>query len=175
MAGGTGGHIFPALAIANSLRNYGVDVVCLGTMHGMENAIVPKTGFKLYRIHAARIDKGKPLQSLWSMVRMGFAFAEVIRLFRRIKPQLIISTGSFVSAPGGVVAWLLKIPLVIHEQNAVPGITNRWLAHLASHTMQAFPDVFSNKYNPQLVGNPIRQEILAIAAPERERSITLTE
>ena len=143
MSGGTGGHIFPALAISNSLKNHGVDVSCLGSIHGMENDIFPQAGFTLHRIHTTKIQKSKPLKSLWSIILMGFALIEAIKLFKRIKPQLVISTGSFISAPGGIAAWLLKIPLVIHEQNAIPGITNSWLANFANHSLQAFPNAVS--------------------------------
>ena len=166
MAGGTGGHIFPALSIAEVLQQEHHAQVCfLGSMKGMEHDLVGKAGFKLYTVTAERIYGAKLFKVVWSSLHMLFALIQAVRLFRRIQPELVISMGGFVAAPGGLAARLLRIPLVIHEQNAVAGMTNRLLVRFAHTVLQAFPDVFAAKYHPQLVGNPVRQNILSLPAP----------
>lgn len=163
MAGGTGGHVFPALAVADELRSRGVDIVWLGTRRGIEAELVPTNGFPLRVIEVSGLrGKGKA-----TLLKAPFLLWKALRqardVLKREQPNAVLGMGGFASGPGGLAAKLLGIPLVIHEQNAVAGITNRLLAHFAQRTMQAFPGTLSKA---QLCGNPVRREIAALPAPE---------
>lgn len=163
MAGGTGGHVFPALAVADGLRQLGADVVWMGVASGMEAELVPKYGFSMEWIRVAGL-RGKGLRSwLTAPFRLMRAIGDAISVIRRIRPNLVIGMGGFVAGPGGLAAWLLRKPLVIHEQNAFAGLTNRVLAKVAARVLQAFPDTFNNGIS---VGNPVRAEIAAVPTPE---------
>ena len=166
MAGGTGGHIFPALAVAQVLRQRGVAVVWVGVPGSMESRLVPKNGFPIEWVRVAGI-RGKGVAA-WAMapLRLIKAVLQALRVFRRVRPRAVLGAGGYVSGPGGVAAWLLRVPLLIHEQNAAPGMTNRWLARLATTVLQAFPGSFPAACQAQTIGNPVRADIAALAAPE---------
>jgi len=166
MAGGTGGHIFPALAVADVLRRRGVSVVWLGVPGSMESRLVPKNGFPIEWVRVAGI-RGKGAMA-WALapVRVMKAVLQALKVMRRLRPRSVLGAGGYVSGPGGVAAWLLRVPLLIHEQNAAPGMTNRWLARLANQVLQAFPGSFPAARAAQTVGNPVRAEIAALPAPE---------
>jgi UDP-N-acetylglucosamine--N-acetylmuramyl-(pentapeptide) pyrophosphoryl-undecaprenol N-acetylglucosamine transferase len=168
MAGGTGGHVFPALAVAKVLRERGVPVVWLGVRSGMEARLVPANGFPIEWIRVAGI-RGKGA-STWALapLRIVAAVAEARGVLKRVAPRAVLGCGGFASGPGGIAAWLLRIPLLIHEQNAVAGLTNRWLARVADQVLEAFPDSFGVKLRARCVGNPVRADIAALPAP-RER------
>lgn len=164
MAGGTGGHVFPALAVAEVLRQRGSDIAWIGTERGIESRLVPEAGYPLHFISVAGL-RGNGLAG-WLMApfRLVKAVAEAITVLRQFKPDVVMGLGGFASGPGGVAAWLLRKPVVIHEQNAIPGLTNTLLAKLAKHVLQGFPNSFdSNK--AQWVGNPVRASIAALAEP----------
>ncbi|WP_085298364.1 undecaprenyldiphospho-muramoylpentapeptide beta-N-acetylglucosaminyltransferase [Cognaticolwellia mytili] len=162
MAGGTGGHIFPGIAVADALVKQGWKVHWLGTAERMEAEIVPKNGYPISFINIAGIrNKGwrtwlktplKILQSLW----------QSIQVLKEVKPDVVLGMGGYASAPGGVAARLLGIPLVLHEQNAVAGMSNRFLSHIATKTLSAFPGAFSDRVTPFVVGNPLRSDIISI-------------
>jgi len=162
MAGGTGGHIFPGIAVAEALVQQGWKIHWLGTAERMEAEIVPKNGYPISFINIAGIRNKnwqtwlktpfKILQSIWQSVR----------ILREVKPDVVLGMGGYASAPGGVAAWLLGIPLVLHEQNAVVGMSNRFLSHIASKTLSAFPGAFSKRVTAEVVGNPLRSDIVAI-------------
>jgi UDP-N-acetylglucosamine--N-acetylmuramyl-(pentapeptide) pyrophosphoryl-undecaprenol N-acetylglucosamine transferase len=166
MAGGTGGHIFPALAVAQVLRQRGVGVVWLGVPGSMESRLVPANGFPVEWVRVAGI-RGKGAAA-WAMapLRVFKAVLEAVRVLRRVRPRSVLGLGGYVSGPGGVAAWVLRLPLLIHEQNAAPGLTNRWLARLATQVLQAFPGSFPAALHAQTIGNPVRAEIAALPAPE---------
>jgi UDP-N-acetylglucosamine--N-acetylmuramyl-(pentapeptide) pyrophosphoryl-undecaprenol N-acetylglucosamine transferase len=166
MAGGTGGHIFPALAVAEVLRRRGVAVVWLGVPGSMESRLVPKSGFPMEWVRVAGI-RGKGAMA-WALapVRVMKAVLQALKVMRRVRPRSVLGAGGYVSGPGGVAAWLLRVPLLIHEQNAAPGMTNRWLARLATQVLQAFPGSFPAGTAAQTVGNPVRAEIAALPAPD---------
>lgn len=162
MAGGTGGHIFPGVAVADALVKKGWKVHWLGTAERMEADIVPKQGYPISFINIAGIrNKGwqtwlkTPFKVLQSVVQS-------IRVLREVQPDVVLGMGGYASAPGGVAAWLLRIPLVLHEQNAVAGMSNRFLSHFATKTLSAFPGAFSERVTPNVVGNPLRSDIIAI-------------
>jgi UDP-N-acetylglucosamine--N-acetylmuramyl-(pentapeptide) pyrophosphoryl-undecaprenol N-acetylglucosamine transferase len=165
MAGGTGGHVFPALAVAKVLRDRGVPVVWLGVPGSMESRLVPANGFSIEWVRVRGI-RGKGLAA-WLMApfRIASAVLQAIAVLRRVRPRAVLGAGGYVSGPGGIAAWLLRIPLLIHEQNAIPGLTNRWLARIASRVLQGFPGSFDKKVGARFVGNPVRSDIAAVADP----------
>lgn len=165
MAGGTGGHVFPALAVARDLRARGVRIVWLGTRNGLEARTVPAAGFEIEWITIRGL-RGK---GWWGHIRAPFlilaAMYQAMRVVRRQRPVAMLGMGGFVAGPGGAVAWLLRRPLLIHEANAVAGLTNRLLARLATRVMTGFPGTFANVLGSECVGNPVRPEIAALPAP----------
>ncbi len=165
MAGGTGGHVFPALAVANELLAKGVHIHWLGSQGGFEEKVVTAAGIPLTAISVRGL-RGKGLLS-WMLApaRMLWAFAQALAVFLRLRPDVVLGMGGFVAGPGGFTAWLLRRPLLIHEQNARPGLTNRLLAPLADQVLVAFPGVLGERKSLP-VGNPVRREMLALADPE---------
>jgi UDP-N-acetylglucosamine--N-acetylmuramyl-(pentapeptide) pyrophosphoryl-undecaprenol N-acetylglucosamine transferase len=165
MAGGTGGHVFPALAVAKVLRDRGVPVVWLGVPGSMEARLVPANGFPIEWLTVQGI-RGKGIGA-WAMapVRILSAVLQAMAIVRRLKPRAVLGAGGYVSGPGGIAAWLLRVPLLIHEQNAIPGLTNRWLAKMAGQVMQAFPGSFAAAVHAHTVGNPVRADIAALPEP----------
>lgn len=165
LAGGTGGHILPALAVADYLRAKGVEIHWLGTQEGLESQIVPPTGISLHYITVQAVrGKGK-LAWLLAPVRMTRAIGQAMGVIRREKPDLVIGFGGFVSAPGGVAAWLLHKPFVLHEQNTAPGMTNRCLAPLARRIFQGFSTAFPASPKVVTSGNPVRASIVELPPP----------
>lgn len=165
MAGGTGGHVFPALAVAHRLRAQGVEVTWLGTRRGLEARLVPAAGFPIEYISVSGL-RGRGLAG-WVLapLRLSRALLQALGICRRQRPGAVLGLGGFVTGPGGVAAWLLRRPLVIHEQNAVAGLTNRLLAHLARRVLEAFPGSFPAGIDTTVTGNPVRDEILALPEP----------
>jgi UDP-N-acetylglucosamine--N-acetylmuramyl-(pentapeptide) pyrophosphoryl-undecaprenol N-acetylglucosamine transferase len=167
MAGGTGGHVFPALATARVLRRRGYDVVWLGTQRGIEARLVPAEGIPVEWLSVSGL-RGKGLATLLAApFRLVTALAQALRAVRRHRPDVVLGAGGFASGPGGVAAWLLRRPLVVHEQNAVAGLTNRLLARLADRVLEGFPGSFGRGVRAERVGNPVRPEIAAVAPPAR--------
>jgi UDP-N-acetylglucosamine--N-acetylmuramyl-(pentapeptide) pyrophosphoryl-undecaprenol N-acetylglucosamine transferase len=165
MAGGTGGHVFPALAVAKVLRDRGVAVVWLGVPGSMESRLVPANGFPIEWVRVAGI-RGKGLAAwLLAPLRIMNAVAQAMGVLRRVQPRSVLGAGGYVSGPGGIAAWLLRVPLLIHEQNAVAGMTNRWLARLANQVLEAFPGSFGPKVRARTIGNPVRADIAALPPP----------
>jgi UDP-N-acetylglucosamine--N-acetylmuramyl-(pentapeptide) pyrophosphoryl-undecaprenol N-acetylglucosamine transferase len=174
MAGGTGGHVFPALAVARVLRQRGISVVWLGAPGSMESRLVPANGFPIEWVRVGGV-RGKGLKTwLLAPLRIIKAVAQSLRVLRRVRPRSVLGLGGYVSGPGGIAAWLLRIPLLIHEQNAVAGMTNRGLARLASEVLEGFPHSFGAGARARTIGNPVRADIAAVAEPpvrfaQRER------
>jgi UDP-N-acetylglucosamine--N-acetylmuramyl-(pentapeptide) pyrophosphoryl-undecaprenol N-acetylglucosamine transferase len=163
MAGGTGGHIFPGLAVAHEMRAAGWQVVWLGARGGMEERLVPARGYRTEWIRA-KAARGKGLaQKLLLPANLLFSFWESARLIRRVKPDVVLGLGGYVAFPGGMMASLLNRPLALHEQNAVPGLANRVLSTVSDKVMVAFPEALKAA---EWTGNPVRGEIAAIASPE---------
>ena len=176
MAGGTGGHIFPALAVAKRLAEQGYPVAWLGSQNSMEARRVPEAGIRFYGLRVSGLrGKGK-LTLLLAPFRLLTSLWQAVCILRSIKPSCVVGFGGFASGPGGLAAWLLRIPLFVHEQNALPGMTNRWLSRLARRVFTAFPQAFSGLPSTQCVGNPVRAELLQLPKPEQryaERSDAL--
>lgn len=163
MAGGTGGHIFPALAVAQELRGHGVPVVWLGAAGAMETRLVPQHGIEIDTLPVAGV-RGKGAATLlaapWRLLRAVLAARAVLR---RRAPCAAIGFGGFASGPGGLAARLAGIPLLVHEQNRAPGMTNRILARLARRVLSGFPGAFARE---EVVGNPVREVIATLPAPD---------
>lgn len=164
MAGGTGGHVYPALAVANVLRNHGIPVVWLGTKSGLEANVVPAAGFPVRWMNVSGLRHKGVLAYLLAPFKLIVACAQAYLIIRQTKPCAVLGMGGFVSGPGGLMAWLSGKPLLIHEQNAVAGLTNKILAKIARHVLVAFPDTLA--VDESEVGNPVRKEILEISPPE---------
>ena len=165
-AGGTGGHVFPALAVAEQLRARDVPVVWMGTRNGLEATLVPKAGIPVEWIEVSGL-RGKGLgRKLRTPLMLGRALWQASATLRRLRPRVVLGMGGFASGPGGMMARLLGIPLVLHEQNAIAGMTNRWLARFASQTLEAFPNTFPPARRAITVGNPVRAAIAALPPPE---------
>lgn len=164
MTGGTGGHIFPALAVADELRQRGWTVVFLGAEGGMETRLVPARGYPLKTL-AIRGVRGNGVRR-WLLMPLMLvrAVLKSLALQFGVRPDVVVGFGGYTGAPGGLAARLLWKPLVIHEQNSVAGLTNRVLSHIATRTLFAFPGAFAGKVG--LVGNPVRTDIAALPAPE---------
>ncbi len=164
MAGGTGGHIYPALAVAEQWQSAGHSVVWLGTQHGLEARLVPEAGIEVEWISIYGL-RGKGITGLllapWRLLK---AVVQSLRAIRRQRPDVVLGMGGFVAGPGGVAAWLLRIPLLIHEQNAVAGLTNRLLAPLAQQILEAFPGAFSDQSKVSTIGNPLRTSLTTVDA-----------
>ena len=166
MAGGTGGHVYPALAVAEYLRARGVSLFWLGTTRGIENRVVPQQGIELLTVRVSGV-RGKGLHSkLAAPVKILTAILQALYICIRRRPAAALGMGGFASGPGGVAAWLLRIPLLIHEQNRVAGTTNRILARFAAQIMQGFPGTFGDRSGVVTTGNPVRRQIADLAGRE---------
>lgn len=165
MAGGTGGHVFPAYAVAQALRDRGVEVVWLGTRRGLEARIKPPAGVVMEWLRVSGLRGRGLLVWLLAPWTVGRAVIAALLVFRRIRPGAALGMGGFVSAPGGLAAWLTGVPLVIHEQNTVAGYANRLLAFFARHVLVAFPGALAARARCTATGNPVRRELLGMAPP----------
>ena len=166
LAGGTGGHIYPGLAVAQALRERGVPVLWIGARDRMETKLVPAQGFPIETIDIAGLRGKGALALIGAPLRLLRAVWQARAILRRAKPRAVISFGGFAAGPGGLAAWLAGLPLLVHEQNSRPGVTNRVLSRLARRVLEGFPGSFPMKVAVQSVGNPVRPEIAALAPPE---------
>ena len=167
MAGGTGGHIFPALAVAKLLQEQGETVVWLGSSNSMEAQRVPAAGIPFYELSISGLrGKGKKTLLL-APFKLLASLWQAIKILRQVKPCRVIGFGGFASGPGGLAAWLLRIPLYVHEQNALPGMTNKSLSYLAKRVFTAFPQAFAGKAKVECVGNPVRETLLNLPPPSQ--------
>lgn len=167
MAGGTGGHVYPALAVAEYLRQHNITVTWLGTANGIESRIVPDHGYRLIVIGVSGL-RGK---GIWKLVTAPImivtALFRTLLVLRQIKPDAVLGMGGFVSGPGGIAAWLSGVPLYIHEQNSIAGLTNRLLAPFAKIIMEGFPQTFKPGANVRSTGNPVRADLIGVTDPEQ--------
>ena len=165
MAGGTGGHVYPALALARELRTRSWRIIWLGTRRGLEARVVAADNIPIEWLSIGGL-RGKGLLT-WVVApfRLARALLEALAVMRRHRPNVVVGLGGYVTGPGGVAAWLARTPLLIHEQNAIAGFTNRCLARLAREVYAAFPNAFGDGVVAQVIGNPVRAEIAAIPPP----------
>ncbi|MGP1939028.1 MAG: undecaprenyldiphospho-muramoylpentapeptide beta-N-acetylglucosaminyltransferase [Arsenophonus sp. ET-DL9-MAG3] len=164
MGGGTGGHVFSGLAVANYLKLQGWDICWLGTADRIEANLVPKHHIKIEFIKISGL-RGKGIKEI---LLAPFKIIKAIKQAKIIidcyRPNVVLGMGGYVSGPGVLAAWMSNIPIVLHEQNGVAGLTNRWLSKIAKRVLQAFPTAFLNAV---VVGNPVRESILALPEPEK--------
>lgn len=164
MAGGTGGHVFPALAVAQVLRARGHEIVWMGAPDSFESRTVPKHDIPMELIRVQGL-RGKGLKRWFGApLLVARAVKQALAALRRQKPSVVLGMGGFAAGPGGLAARLSGVPLVIHEQNAAAGLTNRWLSRLAQVVLEAFPNTFPGA---RTVGNPVRADIAAVAPPAK--------
>lgn len=183
MAGGTGGHVYPALAVADALRARGWDVFWLGTRAGLEARVVPAAGIEMVWVSMGGMRGKSVLKKLLLPLMLLVAFGQSVRVILQRRPDVVLGMGGYTAFPGGMMASLLNRPLVIHEQNSVGGLTNRILACLADRVLTAFPQAFKNAVDKPIpcrnvatewVGNPVRSGIAAMANNERTDIATTT-
>ncbi len=165
MAGGTGGHVFPALAVAQWLSGQGCRITWLGSAHSMESRLIPDYGIALEQIEVRGIRGVGLKRRLLAPFEIGRALWQALAVLRRTRPNLVLGMGGFVSGPGGLMARLLRTPLVIQEQNAIPGLTNRLLSRFAVRVFEAFPGSFGADVGAETCGNPVRAEIVELPEP----------
>ncbi len=163
MAGGTGGHVFPALAVAQELIEKGWQVSWLGTQKGLEGRVIPEQGIAIDWLSVTGVRGKGWLSKLTAVLLLCKACMQALIILRKRKPDVVLGMGGFVAGPGGLMAKLLGIPLIIHEQNRVPGTTNRLLARLANQVLEAFPGSFNKKVNAKFTGNPLRKQFKGCA------------
>lgn len=165
MAGGTGGHVFPALAVAEVLTQRGVKVTWMGTEKGIEARLVPEAGYTLNLISVQGLRGNGLMGWLTAPFKLIKAVIEAKKALKNDQADMVLGLGGFASGPGGVAAWLLRKPIIIHEQNAVPGLTNTLLSVLADKVLQGFPNSFNASKQAEWVGNPVRSGIASLPEP----------
>lgn len=178
MAGGTGGHVFPALAVAEKLKEKNIPVVWLGTKKGIEATLVVDAGIKIRWLSVSGLRGKNKLSLILAPLKLIRACMQAMWVLITERPAAVLGMGGFVSGPGGLMAILFRKPLLVHEQNAIPGLTNRLLSRFADNVIESFPDSFSIAKPVQLVGNPVRASIIDIERPasrlkDRGESINL--
>ncbi|QJC34040.1 undecaprenyldiphospho-muramoylpentapeptide beta-N-acetylglucosaminyltransferase [Enterobacteriaceae endosymbiont of Donacia cinerea] len=164
VAGGTGGHIYPALNIAYKLIKKGWEVRWLGSLSRMESQIIPKKNIHIYLIKFFRFKNKNIFSIIITIIKLLISTYKSILIYKKYKPHLVLTMGSYISGPSGLAAWLCNIPLIIHEQNSIPGITNKILSTIATIKMQAYPSTLNNAI---LVGNPISKKIIKLSLYKR--------
>lgn len=173
MAGGTGGHVFPALAVAQLLLEKGWQVSWLGTEKGLESRVIPENGIEIDWLSVAGVRGKGGLAKIKAVLMLLKACIQAGKILRRRKPDVVLGMGGFVAGPGGLMAKLSGIPLIIHEQNRIPGTTNRLLAGIANQVLEAFPDSFKKVVKAKCTGNPLRKQFLTL--PETGRRVATDE
>ena len=173
MAGGTGGHVFPGLAVANCLVEQGWQVHWLGTSERMEAQLVPKAGFPISFIDVVGVRNNGLAKLIAAPFKVIKSIYQAHKVIKQFKPNVVIGLGGFASGPGGIAAWLNRVPLVLHEQNAVPGLTNKWLANFAKQVFTGFEQTFEGQkaandfHKYSWVGNPVRAEFAQLASKQQ--------
>ncbi|MES1981444.1 MAG: undecaprenyldiphospho-muramoylpentapeptide beta-N-acetylglucosaminyltransferase [Pseudomonadota bacterium] len=167
MAGGTGGHIFPALAVADCLRMQGWHVTWLGARSGMEAKLVPQHGYTMAWVRFSGLRGKGWLRKLLLPLNLALALAQSLAALLRHRPDVVLGMGGYITFPGGIMAAVLRRPLLIHEQNSIAGLSNRMLARVAQRVLSGFPEVLPGA---EWCGNPVRESIAAIADPQQRFS-----
>jgi UDP-N-acetylglucosamine--N-acetylmuramyl-(pentapeptide) pyrophosphoryl-undecaprenol N-acetylglucosamine transferase len=159
-AGGTGGHVYPALAVATELRERGYGIHWLGTERGLEARVVPEAGYPLHTLQVSGIRGKGAVARMRGLLAIFGALLEALRRIRKLRPVCALGMGGYVAGPAGLAAWLLRVPLIIHEQNSVAGTTNRTQRRFARSILTAYPGAFGEGVDVRQVGNPVRAELL---------------
>ncbi len=169
-AGGTGGHVFPALAAAKLFESRGIQVCWIGTEQGIESRIVPQNHIYIEYLDISGVRGQGFIRLLWAPLKIAKSVLRVMAIIRRFQPDLILGMGGFVSGPTGLAGWLSGRPVFIHEQNAIAGFTNKMLSKIAKRVFQAFPGAFPDGNKVETTGNPVRSEIVAVEPPANRYS-----
>ncbi|MFM5714663.1 undecaprenyldiphospho-muramoylpentapeptide beta-N-acetylglucosaminyltransferase [Aeromonas allosaccharophila] len=170
MAGGTGGHVFPGLAVADRLKAQGWTVHWLGTADRMEAELVPAHGYPISFIDIQGVRGNGIKRLLVAPYRIVKSILQARQVLKTVRPDVVLGMGGFASGPGGVAAWFSGIPLLLHEQNAAAGMTNKLLARIARRVLMAFPGAFAPSRRTAVVGNPVRPEVVALPDPQLRSS-----
>lgn len=173
LAGGTGGHIYPALAVAKYLEEYDWEIVWVGTERGLENKVVPANGYILKHINIKGFRGKNVIETLMFPLLLIHALYQAFKLIKQTKPDVVLGMGGFVSLPCGLASAAFNKPLVIHEQNAIAGSANKLLKHFADKVMYSFANTFSDKSNYVLSGNPVRKELLQLTPKQKTETINI--
>ncbi|MEE9302218.1 MAG: undecaprenyldiphospho-muramoylpentapeptide beta-N-acetylglucosaminyltransferase [Thiotrichaceae bacterium] len=164
-AGGTGGHVYPGLAVARALQEQDIPVIWMGTKKGLESRVIPAAGIEMAWLDVSGI-RGKGLKAvLLAPFRLTKALIQSVKIMKKHKPAAVLGMGGFVAGPGGLVASMMGIPVIIHEQNARAGTTNKLLSRVVLEILEGFPGTFPEKVDALPVGNPVRPEIAALPVP----------
>ena len=161
-AGGTGGHVYPALAVASALSERGWTVEWIGTERGIEHRLVPASGIPLHCLNVSGLRGKRLFDRARSLIRVIGGLWRSVNIIWRVRPDIVLGMGGYAAGPAGLAAWLTRLPLVIHEQNAVAGTTNRWLAPLAKHVLCGLPGEFARRRDARVVGNPVRANLCEV-------------
>lgn len=164
MAGGSGGHVFPGLEIANYFIKKKWIVHWLGTKNKIESILVPKNGIAFNAINVSSFCNQNMKKKILSLIHFFISYFQTRKIIKKFKPHIVLGMGGYVSGPGALAAWSLGIPVVLHEQNIVSGLTNKLFSKISNKMLQAFPGAFSNA---NIVGNPIRNVLLNLPTPEQ--------
>lgn len=170
MAGGTGGHVFPGLAVAKHLQKQGWEILWLGTAERLEARLVPEAGFDIRFIKVQGLRGNGILRMLKAPFVVLNAIFQARAVIKSFRPDVVLGMGGYASGPGGIASWLSGVPLILHEQNAAPGMTNRILAAFASRILTGFDNTFSGKNNVSWVGNPVREDFVDSVARDKPHS-----
>ena len=166
-AGGTGGHVYPGLAVSQKLMETGIEVHWIGTKSGLESKVIPSYDISFHTISIKGLRRAGLLRLVLAPLSISFSIFQAILIIWKVNPQVVIGMGGFVSGPVGAAAKICRRPLVVHEQNAVPGLTNLILCRIANRTLETFPGTFSKKVRAITTGNPVRSSISSILPPEK--------
>lgn len=164
MAGGTGGHVYPALAVALQMREQGHEIVWMGTPDSFESRVIPQNNIPMEFVRVSGLRGKGAMKLLKAPLLLMRALLDARAMLRRQKPDVVLGMGGFASGPGGLMAWLMRCPVLIHEQNAAAGMTNRLLSRIATRVLEAFPNTFAGALT---VGNPVRMGFAELPAPEQ--------
>ena len=164
MAGGTGGHVYPALAVASELRVRGYLIEWVGTRRGLEHRVVPAAGFPIHYLSVRGVRGKGVIDRLMGLLFLAWSSLQALWMMLRSRPNCVVGMGGYVAGPAGVAAWLFRRPLLIHEQNAVAGTTNRLLAPMAKSVIAGFPSAFRDDIEFEVIGNPVREALVEAAA-----------
>ncbi len=164
-AGGTGGHVYPGLAVARALQAQNIPVVWMGTPKGLEARVIPEAGIDMVYLSVNGLRGKRKMTLLLAPFQLTKALAQSLRIMLSVRPAAVLGMGGFVAGPGGLVAALLGKPVVIHEQNAIPGLTNTLLSRFSKKVLEGFPGTFKGRKNAIGIGNPVRQDIATLTHP----------
>lgn len=166
-AGGTGGHVYPGLAVARALQAQNIPVIWMGTPNGLEARVIPESDIDMVYLSVSGLRGKGLLKLLAAPVQLVKALFQSLMIMRKVRPSAVLGMGGFVAGPGGLVASLMGTPVVIHEQNAIPGLTNKLLSGFSKKVLEGFPGTFEDRKNTIGIGNPVRKDIAELQNPRQ--------